>query len=105
MNPQAAQHLCKLLGMLGSSHDGEVESAGRKAHNFIRQLNVTWPEIIHAPATSWRRMAIACANQRHLLNERERDFINNVVRLRWPPTDKRLAWLESIYSRLQREVA
>jgi hypothetical protein len=65
MNPQAAQHLCKLLGMLGSSHDGEVESAGRKAHNFIRQLNVTWPEIIHAPATSWRRMAIACANQRH----------------------------------------
>jgi hypothetical protein len=51
-------------------------------------------------------MTAACAKQAHMLNERERDFIHNIARLRRPPTDKQLAWLQSIYERLHgREAA
>jgi hypothetical protein len=40
-----------------------------------------------------------------MLNARELDFIDNIIRSYRPPTDKQLAWLEAIHSRLQRVVA
>jgi len=40
------RRLAKLLGMLGSRHDGEVVAAARKAHALVRESGVTWDEII-----------------------------------------------------------
>jgi hypothetical protein len=105
LNPQAAGHLVKLLGYLGSDHDGEIAAAGRNAHEFIRRLGLTWADVIFCPPESWWDMATDCARQQYLLNERERDFIRNIARLRRPPTDKQLAWLQSIYDRLQGQSA
>src|SRR5262249_22208276 len=102
---QAREHLCKLLGMLGSDPDGEVAAAGRKAHDHIKRLGLTWAEVIVQPAAEWQHMAIACRAHLHLLNARERDFLNNIARLRRPPSDKQIVWLESIYARLQGEHA
>jgi hypothetical protein len=105
LNPQTASYLVKLLGYFGSDHDGEIAAAGRKAHAFIRRLGLTWADVIFCPPESWWDMATDCAKA-HRLNERERDFIHNVTRLRWPPTDKQLAWLQSVYERLHgREAA
>jgi hypothetical protein len=106
LNPQSREHLVKLLGYLGSSHDGERAAAALKCHEFVRRQQLTWSDVIRDPPDSWRRMASACLKQQGLLNVRERDFINNVVRLRWPPSDAQLQWLEAIYRRLHgQEVA
>jgi hypothetical protein len=57
------------------------------------------------PPTSWWEMTNDY-HKHHLFNERERGFLNNISRLRRPPTDRQLAWLEAIYMRLhEREVA
>jgi hypothetical protein len=105
MSPQDREHLCKLLGMLGSNYDAEVTAAGRKAHAHIKRLDLTWDDVVCSPPESWLHMVAVCAKQMHLLNGRERNFIANVMRLRWPPSEKQLAWLEPIFSRLQREAA
>jgi hypothetical protein len=106
LNPRAAGYLVKLLGYLGSDHDGEIAAAGRKANAFVRQLGLTWADVIFCPPESWWTMADDCAKHAHRLNDRERDFIRNVARLRRPPTDKQLAWLQNIYERLHgREAA
>jgi hypothetical protein len=38
--------LSKLLGMLGSDHDGEVVSAARMANQRARRAGLTWTEIL-----------------------------------------------------------
>jgi hypothetical protein len=40
-----ASKLVKVLGMLGSAHDGEV-AAGRKAHSMLQAEGLTWGEVI-----------------------------------------------------------
>jgi hypothetical protein len=35
------EKLTKILGMLGSAHDGEVASAGKKACELLRDLGMT----------------------------------------------------------------
>jgi hypothetical protein len=42
----ACEHLCKLLGLLGSAHAGERAAAGLKADQFVRSLGLTWPDIV-----------------------------------------------------------
>jgi hypothetical protein len=99
LDPQAREHLCKLLGMLGSDHDGEIAAAGRKAHAHIKKLGLTWADVIYFPPASWREMANVCAKHQYTLNEREADFIRNILRLRGAPSDKQLRWLENIFAR------
>lgn len=43
------QKLAKLLGMLGSVHDGEALSAARKAHQLVSRNGATWSDVIIAP--------------------------------------------------------
>jgi hypothetical protein len=40
--------LTKLLGMLGSNGDGEVDNAGRMADDLRRKLGMTWHDLIIA---------------------------------------------------------
>ena len=67
------ERLIKLLGMLGSAHDGERAAAGLKAHELLRHHGLTWADILLAtPATpakiGWRDMVRACEAQRLRLN-------------------------------------
>ena len=49
---EIADRLIKLLGMLGSAHDGEALTAARLADRLVRdQLKLTWGEVIPSPAT------------------------------------------------------
>ena len=38
--------MIKLLGLLGSGHDGEIATAGRMADALIRGAGVTWADVI-----------------------------------------------------------
>src|SRR5262245_19973274 len=38
--------LAKILGRLGSSHDGEVLAAARKAHELLSRAGITWGELL-----------------------------------------------------------
>jgi hypothetical protein len=57
--------LGKLLGMLGSAHDGEAGNAGRMATGLIRAAGMDWNDFIGAA----ERAAIAEEAARHLLAE------------------------------------
>lgn len=38
--------LAKVLGMLGSAHDGEIAAAGRAANKLIRTAGITWSDAL-----------------------------------------------------------
>jgi hypothetical protein len=101
VTPKVAARLAQILGMLGSAHDGEVLNAARLADQFVRQLGMTWADVILMPPAEWEAMAKLAREHAHLLTPRERDFITNVARLRRPPSDRQLRWLEDIYDRVQ----
>jgi hypothetical protein len=42
--------LAKVLGMLGSAHEGEIAAAGRAANQMIRAAGTTWPALCNADA-------------------------------------------------------
>src|SRR3954469_23200789 len=46
LTPAFADKLVKVLGMLGSDHDGEVAAAGRRAHSMLQAEGLTWGEVI-----------------------------------------------------------
>jgi hypothetical protein len=105
LTPDAIERLIKLLGMLGSAHDGERAAAGLKAHELIRRHGLTWADVLLAtpvspPKLGWRDKLAACQAQPHCLSDRERAFVSSLARWRGIPTEKQLAWLEHIYENL-----
>jgi hypothetical protein len=107
LDHQMAEGLTKLLGMLGSEHDGERAAAGLKVDQLVRGLGLTWGDLIVPPdivplRNDWRRMAQYCNRRRGQLNARDRAFIEAM--LHWPgePTERQQQWLIDIYARLNR---
>jgi hypothetical protein len=47
--PDAAAKLVKILGMLGSDHDGECIAAARQATRLIKSYNATWERVLAPP--------------------------------------------------------
>jgi hypothetical protein len=83
LDRRAADRLTKLLGMLGSSHNGERAAAALKADELVRELNLTWRDVIRLPkalpTNDTEKVALALANI-DLLTEWEQDFIFTI---RW----------------------
>jgi len=104
LNPRAAAHLIKLCGMLGSDHAGERAAAAAMADRFVRTMGMTWTDVITAPP-EWQHMAFVCRTHGHRLSDKERSFLDNIRRLRRPPSDRQLAWLEDIFERVERQEA
>jgi len=103
VTPKLVARLVQLCGMFGSSHDGERANAAALADRLVRQVGLTWADVIVPPPAEWQHMALVCRAHAHSLNDRERDFLANIGRLRKPPSDKQLDWLIAIYERLQME--
>jgi hypothetical protein len=68
---------------------------------FVRQLGLTWSDVIVAPEANWQHMAKVCGRRWSELTEREKDFLSNIARLRQQPSDRQLEWLQSIYDRIR----
>ena len=58
--------LAKILGLLGSAHDGEVLAAARRAVAYLAERRLHWPDVIGGTEGSDRR-----ALERRLLALRE----------------------------------
>jgi hypothetical protein len=107
VNPETLDRLIKLLGMLGSAHDGERAAAGLKAHELIRRHGLTWADVIQAPiaervsdAEHWRLDVEFCIKRANRLTPKERAFLLN-IKTNWngPLTERQDAWLASIQQR------
>jgi hypothetical protein len=91
VTPLERGRLSRLLGMLGSHHDGEVVTAGRMAHSLISASHMTWPELLgvsDAPTPTtreWREprckndILDRCADFAHVLSPWERQFVLSVA--------------------------
>ena len=63
------ERLIKLLGLLGSDHNGEIAAAGRMADALIRDAGVTWADVI-APETVQRELIDALRAEYEELQEK-----------------------------------
>jgi hypothetical protein len=122
LDPRSAERLVKLLGMLGSNHDGERAAAALKANALVREHGLVWSDVIPTPhadrrpndakaknqddqKVDWRIMRDFCAQRSHLLRPREQDFIDHIDSWRGALTEKQSAWLVSIYTRVKKLAA
>jgi hypothetical protein len=95
LTPAFADKLVKVLGLLGSDHDGEVAAAGRRAHSMLKAMGLTWSDVIkpaapkseqpQRPQRRWRRgvsptdTAALCLQWSEVLTEWEVDFCRSIV--------------------------
>ena len=104
-----AARLAKILGLLGSPHDGERAAAAAKADEIVRGAGLTWrdvvvasPSIVPPPEwpSGWRLRAAECLAHRESLDAKEADFVATLVAWRGEPSSKQLAWLAAIHERV-----
>jgi hypothetical protein len=118
LNPNNAERLVKILGMLGSDHAGERDTAARMASRMLADLSLTWQMVIIAPApsivpasgaarrsnpdTDYRQMARFCWNHRWGLSGRDQEFVRSMLNWSGDPSEAQQRWLCSLYSRVWR---
>jgi hypothetical protein len=114
LDAATATRLAKLCGMFGSDHDGERASAAAKADALVRQLGLTWGQIIVPqlpspepwPAPQWRELhwseAIElCARHPHLMTQWEAQFVANLRRSRRPLSEKQRNVVVNIVAKIR----
>jgi hypothetical protein len=95
LTPAFADKLVKVLGMLGSTFDGEVAAAGRRAHAMLKDAGLMWSDVVvpaaprpEQPRQSsrrWRRptspsdTAALCLQWQEVLTGWETDFCRSIV--------------------------
>jgi hypothetical protein len=97
--------LAKVLGMLGSAHDGEIIAAGRRAHMMVTSAGWTWPELLGAPSAvqncrQARQMVEACLAAGDLFDDYETKFLKNILpqlKRGRRISDKQFAWLGRLH--------
>jgi hypothetical protein len=101
--------LIRILGMLGSAHDGEVLSAARQAQRLVREAGLTWEEILTIPAprvlvlptapSTWQEKILDCLDAEDAaLSDWERGFLLSVRARGKPLTEKQRQIVDRIYS-------
>ena len=109
------ERLAKLLGMMGSAHDGEALAAARQAERLRAEAGLTWGEILLPRLPAPRRQhhhveTFADAIEFVLDNEQEltaweRDFARSLRRQLSPVSTKQIAILDQILSKVRRAQA
>ena len=96
LTPALASKLVKVLGMLGSVHDGEVAAAGRRADAMVKGAGLSWGDVIapaaprpepppQRPQRRWRRptspsdTAALCLLWPEVLTDWETNFCRSIV--------------------------
>ena len=107
LSPPFLEKIAKVLGMLGSSHDGEVIAAGRRAHLMVSNAGSTWAELLGAPSAvqDCRQACVmveACMATADLFDPFETKFLAQILpqlRRGRRLSDKQLAWLCRLHER------
>ena len=95
LTPAFADKLVKVLGLLGSAHDGEVAAAGRRADAMVKGTGLSWDEVItpaapapvppRRPQRRWRKptspgdAAALCLQWPEVLTDWETNFCRSIV--------------------------
>ena len=96
--PAAVDRLAKVAGLLGSSHDGERSAAAYRATEILRELGLTWRELVERACAEppqarieppeeegsdlpmhWRLAAHACLRAAWALSDWECQFLQQIV--------------------------
>jgi hypothetical protein len=106
--PLDRERLAKVLGRLGSEHDGEVVAAARHADALVRRAGLRWNQIIGPPllAADHARSGIAaeishCLRNQHCLTEWEARFVASLHDQSFAASPRQLAKLRSIVHKLR----
>ena len=106
--------LAKLLGMMGSTHDGEVVAAARQVERLRADAGLTWPEILvprlPPPAGGQNVRTVADAidfviEHEVVLTDWERGFVRDLRRLKYPLSPKQIGILERLVEKVHRAEA
>ena len=106
--------LAKLLGMMGSTHDGEVVAAARQVERLRADAGLTWPEILvprlPPPPRGQNVRTVADAidfviEHAFVLTDWERGFARNLCRLKCPLSPRQLEVLERLVEKVRRAEA
>ncbi len=102
--------LSKLLGLLGSAHDGEVAAAGRAAHRLLREAGLTWPDVLLTPPPPRRPLPkppvdrvsviVECRRRWAFLSDWEQGFVTSIARRPHRLSGKQAECLDRICRRL-----
>lgn len=116
LNPADADRFGKLLGLLGSNHDGEVAAAARKATQFLAERQLVWPDVaemlkrspaivqpIRGAAPHCHQVdARQCLSSGVAWKPHELKFLRQMADQRSRPSDKQEAWLDGLLDRVMR---
>ena len=102
--------LAKLLGMVGSVHDGEALTAARMADKLVRDAGMTWSQVVASTATvAWIEPVTvagacdACLRSVVAWSYREAGFLMQLPRFQ-SPSPKQLDWLADLLDRARSAV-
>jgi len=111
MNAQLdRERLAKVLGMLGSEHDGEVIIAARHADALVRRAGLTWRDVVTPtdgqPQLDYVGFGVAneirfCLLHRHRLTAWEQTFLTGVRNQTAPLSPRQRNRLNSIIDKLR----
>jgi hypothetical protein len=101
------EKLARVLGMLGSSHDGEIAAAGRAADALVRQAGLTWPDVLRPPhpalpAATGNDAVGFCLRHGDALTDWERHFLMSLKRQRYAVTAKQREVVDQIVEKIER---
>lgn len=111
--PADIERFGKLLGMLGSDHDGERAAAAAMATRFLQQRGLSWSEFVSSvlavpslgtsaplPHRSTARECLAIVG---IWTAKELSFLRNMEIRRQAPTPGQAEWLADLHLRVQPE--
>lgn len=104
-SPLDRDRLGKVLGMLGSAHDGEVLAAARQAHRIVSEAGATW-EAVFAGAVPMVHAAetVTLQSGEIILPPHGRRWIDTAMAIRLRSEDgaqsARLSWIGAMCVRL-----
>lgn len=127
MSASTSSKIAKMIPRLASGHDGEVIATRDAIDRSLRAVGHDWHDLAKAynqmavlhiarrapppappPSMGFGDIARYCRDHdRGQLRDAERRFVADMVRrgFNWSPSQKQIAWLDAIFSRLQREAA
>jgi hypothetical protein len=106
--PTTAERLAKLVLLLSSPNRGEVVAAAAAIGRVLEAENRDWHDLAHSIKTPpresdrhwsswhWRSTAEWCAQHAEYMTEWERGFISDILKRRYPLSEKQSACLERI---------
>ena len=102
-----ARKLARICGLFGSDHAGERAAAALVADRLVRDLGLTWPEVITAarmypppPDAESEQLIRFALDRAALLNDWEREFLTS-IQGRWHLTEKQARQLNDIVAKVK----